>query len=318
MAVVQKILNRFNGLHYSQEYLCLSKEGFTDPPRFYLVNNNHVDKEVSIHHVFAGYCPLVFALTEPPLNQGLSIVVTHGKIVPGEPVKKVLARLEMEFIQLLKAGNHCFYFYRGKNGEHHFLSGFHQYIISLNNRFFQRRPGNVFLHTNLYRQVQIAYAYPRSICLITVGGSNLYNLFPTDLHGPVGDDHYIVSLRHEGKACEQVMQHKNILLSYIHPSAYRTAYQLGKNHMQPLKEKAGFNFAETTSEVLNLPLSPLVEYYYELNLEHDFIEGIHRIMLFRILKKSLPVENSQTLAHIHNAYATWRYKNGLPGNYLLR
>ena len=63
-----------------------------------------------------------------------------------------------------------------------------------------------FLPDNLYKQVQIAYSIPRNISLITVGQNDRFNLFPTDLHGPVNEDHYIISLRHEGKACQQVMK----------------------------------------------------------------------------------------------------------------
>jgi hypothetical protein len=37
-----------------------------------------------------------------------------------------------------------------------------------------------------------------------------YNLFPTDLHGQPDDEHYVISLRHEGIACQQVLQTRKI------------------------------------------------------------------------------------------------------------
>src|SRR5690242_15814757 len=60
MKLVKKILNRFNGLHYAQEYLCLAKETFQNPLFVYLLENEKPVCEISNSHVFAGYCPLVF------------------------------------------------------------------------------------------------------------------------------------------------------------------------------------------------------------------------------------------------------------------
>jgi hypothetical protein len=48
------------------------------------------------------------------------------------------------------------------------------------------------------------------------------------------------------------------------------------------------------------------------------MHGIHRVMLFRILAEQWLEAEEPILQHIHNVYATWRHKNGLPGNYLLR
>jgi hypothetical protein len=55
-----------------------------------------------------------------------------------------------------------------------------------------------------------------------------------------------------------------------------------------------------------------------LELTDSFIHGIHTIMLFKIVTYRLLHAENGTLAHVHNSYATWRYKNRLQGNYLLR
>src|SRR5206468_7751300 len=105
---------------------------------------------------------------------------------------------------------------------HHFLSSFHQYIIGLNNKLYNKKPGNVFLNDNLYKQVQIAYAIPRIISLITVSDEKFYNLFPTDLRGPVNEQYYVSSLRHEGKACRQVETAGRIVISQVDCRFYKT------------------------------------------------------------------------------------------------
>ena len=179
---------------------------------------------------------------------------------------------------------------------------------------FNKKTGNVFLENNLYKQVQIAYAIPSVISLITVSSDNLFNLFPTDLHGQINEDYYIISLRYQGNACKQVEQAKKIVLSNVDASYYKEAYNLGKNHMQPLKEKSNFVFSEENSYTLKLPLPPNVIECRELELKDSFIHGIHKLLLFKILNHQRSQNPSTTLAHVHNVYATWRYKQGL-GNY---
>ena len=61
MALLQKVLNRFNGLDYRQEYLCFAKEGFRQPLYAYVVENEKVIFDVTSSHNFVGYCPFIIA-----------------------------------------------------------------------------------------------------------------------------------------------------------------------------------------------------------------------------------------------------------------
>jgi len=159
---------------------------------------------------------------------------------------------------------------------------------------------------------------PRKVCLITVGQNDRYNLFPTDLHGQVNSGFYVISLRHAGKACEQVMAAQAIVLSEMKAAAFKQVYSLGKNHMQPLREAKAFDFSPDRSRQGNLPLPKESVRYKELRLIDSFRAGIHQLLLFQITSEEQRNDDPQTLVHVHNLYATWRQKNGLPGNYLLR
>ena len=322
MTLLQRLLKKFNGLHYSQEYLCVDAESFEQALHVYLVNGKTIVRDITHQHNFTGYCPLVFAMPHPAIGTSLDniqIIFTQKSFAPNEGYasKDVLASIWMKKVNEQAAGNLNIIYYEGIKAEHRFLPGFHQSIIQLNNRLYHKKPGNVFLDGNLYKQVQVAYAVPRNISLITVGEKEQFNLFPTDLHGPI-DGHYIVSLRHEGKACQQVVNAGKILLSRVESAAHKTVYGLGKNHMQPLKDRESFPLTSEFSTILKLPIPESSRSYRELELMDSFIHGIHRIMLFRTLSEQAIRPLGTTLSHIHNSYATWRYKNGLPGNYLLR
>lgn len=325
MQLLKKILHKLDGLYYPQEYLCLAKEKFEQPLHAYLVSNNRVTKEISNQHLFTGYCPLVITLYSSPANylelpDVIDIFFSDQSLQSNEFLEKkdAIASLSLKMIRKQPAGDHTIGYYEGVDGAHDFISSFHQSIIALYNRLYNKKTGNVFLQGNLYKQVQIAYSLPRVISLVTVGKNGLYNLFPTDLHGPVADQYYVSSLRYEGKACQQVESIRRIAVSEVHCNAYKTVYSLGKNHMQELKPRNEFPFGPEFSAIFQLPIPQPVSKYYELEVMDSFKHGIHRFFLYKIVSTHQPDNQSLTLAHIHNVYATWRHNKGLEGNYLLR
>lgn len=322
MRLLGKILNRFNGLRYGQEYLCLAKDGEHSILHVYLVSDGRVLKDITKLHCFVGYSPLVFAISSffiPSDNNGMiELIFTVDTLEENAffDKKDAVARLYLKKINVPLKEMQVF-FYEGIKGKHHFITAFNQQVISISNNLNGRKPGNVFLEGNLYKQVQIAYSIPRKISLITVGKDDRFNHFPTDLHGRV-DNYYIISLRHEGKACRQVQDFRTIVLSDILPSAYKRVYALGKNHMQELKQAGDLNFSERRSLNFGLPLPEDLVEYRELELTDSFTHGIHRIFLFSVLHQEKVLPGQPVLQHVHNCFATWQFNSGQPGNYLLR
>jgi hypothetical protein len=324
MKLLKKILNKLNGLHYPQEYLCLAHETFEQPLHAYLIDDGIPIKDITKLHSFVGYSPLIFSLSsaaiDPIRSSTINIAFTQHELHPNGSFKPkdAIAMLCLKKIKEQEAGNETILYYEGVKGSHHFISPFHQFMIQLHNRLYNNKTGNVYLPGNLYKQVQVAYSLPRNISMITVRQNNRFNLFPTDLHGPVNEDLYIVSLRHDGKACEQVISAGRILLTQVDSDFYKMAYALGKNHMQQMSTMENYPFSDGVSVHLQLPLPRSALFYRELELRDSFIHGIHQVMLFKTLYRQRFQDNPSTLAHIHNVYATWRQNKGLPGNYLLR
>jgi len=325
MNAIKRILNELNGLHYRQEYLCLAKESLPDPIHVYLVERKRIVRDITQEHLFTGYRPLIFTFassvfspSQPPPN--VEVIFSQQSIQPNGLFNKIdaLALLSLRLLRKQTIDYKEICHYEGTHGQHHFLSFFHQYVIGLNNRLYNKKKGNVFLNNDLYKQVQIAYSVPRIISLITVSTGGLYNLFPTDLHGPLDEHYYVSSLRHGGEACKQVEAARRVIVSRVHSEAYKAVYGLGKNHMQKLKTKENFSFSESVSETFNFPLPTSLLSYRELELVETFEHGIHKLLLYKIISSQLVNKDPSTLAHIHNCYATWRYHNSLPGNYLLR
>lgn len=325
MGLLQKFLHKINGLHFSQEYLCLAHGSLPNPLKAFLYYDGQIKKDITSQHIFAGYHPLIFVLfskiSDPnSYPDKIEIVFSIRDIALNGffDQKDAIAVLQLKKIRTQDLNGMILTFYEGEKGKHRFQSFFHQAVNVIHNQLYNRKPGNVFLPNNLYKQVQVAYSIPRKISLITVSNGTHYNLFPTDLHGSAGDALYIISLRHSGKAVKQVEQAKKIVLSEVKPETYKTVYGLGKNHMKEMAPKEGFPFSQQVSanEKLYLPHETLA--YRELELQDSFIHDIHKILVFKILSSSGDFDTSPSLVHIHNAYATWRHNKGLAGNYLLR
>jgi flavin reductase (DIM6/NTAB) family NADH-FMN oxidoreductase RutF len=314
-----------NGLRFPQEYLCIDHERFRQPLYVYTILEDIVIADISTAHSFVGYSPVIVGIRDEDTTglhpEKIRIAFTAGPLDLNDTFrsKDALSILFLEKIKSQRLGDdETLLYYAATRGVHHFVSGFSRLIIRLSNRLYQKKTGNVYLPGNSYKQVQIAYAVPRNISLITVSRGGLFNLFPTDLHGPAGEDHYIISLRHEGKACKQVMETGKILLTAVDSGFYKTVYSLGKNHMQEMKKKEHFPFSDRVSTLFQLPLPAQAVSYRELELAESFTYGIHRVFLFKTVARQRLQDFPSTLAHIHTVYATWRQNKGLTGNYLLR
>lgn len=325
MNFFRRILTHFDGLKFHQEYLCLAKESFQFTLHVYLVDNNRILNDLTHSHQFIGYCPLILSIPASEIpdslrNSPIELIFSKQPFQQNEVFEKkdAIALLKLKMINNQSAGKSSIILYEGVSGNHKLLSAFSKFIIGLDNNLYNKKPGNVFLHNNLYKQVQIAYSIPRIISLISVKKGELYNLFPTDLHGPLNDQYYISSLRHEGKACKQVESARKIIISTVHCQSYKMAYGLGKNHMQDLKPSKNFPFGSRVSKNFQIPIPETALSYHELEIEDSFIHGIHKIFLYKIIAKEVISSEPATLAHIHNAFATWRHNKGLSGNYLLR
>jgi hypothetical protein len=237
-----------------------------------------------------------------------------GKIQRSE---KNVAKLVLHCTDAKDLNGYKVFFYKGIHGEHKFLSPLNQLVNRKREQFRKRKMGNVDLPGNLIEQVRIAYALPRIISIITVSDGPKINMFPTDLHGPIGEHFYLGSLRHGGKANQQVEGIGKIVISEMPLNSYKEVYRLGKNHMRELSESATFSLHQKRSDLFDFPLPDGVLRYHELERLGSTDIGIHRIHMYKILNTKI-IHEGETLSHIHQYYAQWRLDHSLPTNFLLR
>ncbi|HEY3403566.1 MAG TPA: hypothetical protein VGK59_09280 [Ohtaekwangia sp.] len=314
---IKKIIT---GLSVQQEYGCIDLLKFNTGLSVYLgVPNSSYSLDVTKNHLFLGYKPLIIGLVFPHDVTNSSVIYEnqiHLHFKASDD--KTLATLTLRRISQEIYGESTLVIYEGIRGTHKFLSGLHQFINRFRDSRKVRATGNVDLTGNLYDQVRIAYAIPRIIAVITVQDGKLMNMFPTDLHGPINDTHYIGSLRIGGMANEQVEQHKKIVLSLVNASGFKEVYGLGKNHMQPVQPPENFQTSEERSSVFSIPLPAMMNAYYELELDSSADIGIHRLHVYRIVNRYRNPDSSSCLSHVHQYYIQWREDHSLPLQILKR
>jgi hypothetical protein len=304
----KKILDQLRGLHYSREYLCFAKANFTHTPQLYLISKGLVLRNITDAHLFVGYKPLILAFPnskETIHENNCHLILSQLIYQPNDQIKKGCP-CQACFKKINQTETYTFY--EGQTGWHHFLNSFEQKLVSLYNYLYNRKPGNVYLNSSLYKQVQIAYALPRNISLIVLKNGELYNVFPTDLHGSLDDSTYIISLRKGGKALEQVQELGKLLIAEIEASTCSLVFSLGKNHMKPMDSKSLFPLSEQESTAFAWPIPTHCTKWKELVLSQSIPAGIHQLLIFKIMEKSPALDTGQSLYHIHNTYASWRYK----------
>lgn len=325
MSIVDQIKRILTGLVIPQEYCCLELEQLSDLFKVILTTkDNSVVKDVTSSHIFLGYMPLVIGFSHSDREEKfldsqeeICLSYVHGEFKPdalwnGFPTARAaVATLMLKRVKEQRLDGHTVYLYEGYRGKHRFIAPVHQIINNFREKFRIRSNNNVKLPGNLFDQVRIAYSVPRKICIMTVSDGTLVNMFPTDLHGPVGKDFYAGSLRIGGNANAQVETLKRVVIADVNASAYLQTYNMGKNHMIDLQNERRFMLHDRRSRIYNFPLPEWALRYRELIHSGTIDRGIHRIHFYKVVHSEELENAGPTLAHIQQYFAQWRMDQGL-------
>ncbi|MEP6735246.1 MAG: hypothetical protein ABJA70_07000 [Chryseolinea sp.] len=286
--------------------------------------------DVTTSHIFLGYKPLIIALPVLKTSEANGFLNSSDKVTlhfelnrgvsndPDDKMIKSVATLELYKLETRSFDSHALLIYKGICGDHSFLSPWHKFVNHQREKIEKREPGNVGLPANLLDQVQIAYAVPRKISVITVGNNSIFNMFPTDLFGEINCTKYVSSLRVGGRATQQVEEIKNVVFSDVDISSFRKVYDMGKNHMRDLREATSFDLATSRSEKFGFILPESFTRYREMRLLESWEHGMHRIHFYDVINQVNSPGSTSELAHIHRLYAGWREKMGLKTDLYLR
>ena len=289
--------------------------------------NNANESDVTASHIFLGYKPLVIGLIANDadlLSDEICLSFVHGSFNSDtkwngfSTDSRAVARILLKKVQQKDLDGQLIYLFEAWHAEHRLIGAFHQFVNNTREKFKTRGKDNVSLPGNLFDQVRIAYSVPRKISVVTVSDSTLVNMFPTDLHGAIGNSYYASSLRIGGRANAQVESLRRIVISDVDASSYMEVYSMGKNHMMDLQNEGRFMLHHQRSRIFNFPLPEWALRYKEMIHQGSTDLGIHRIHFYRVINNRVLENAGPTLAHIQQYYAQWRMDQDLPTTLMLR
>lgn len=286
---------------YPQEYLCLEAAALRD--RFqWTVNGAAIDPQAIL---FLGYRPLVLGVpAEVAPGVGWLKLEQEGNAITAIQLKE-LPEKQWPGIRL----------FTGSKSWQRFLPPMLEQLDRLRQALKARRTGNVTQSMTEYDQLRMAYAQPREIHLAVVGSPDRCNIFPTDLHGALGDDGYIISLRHANAVCAQLRERGELLLCRMALDTYKDVYRLGARHNAGWENAS--RISSTTSHFEGHAVPDGTRSAMLLKLRDDLDIGIHRLHRF-VAKERAHFSDGPVLAHAHAAPLGWMKRRGLAPPALLR
>ncbi|MHA1988618.1 MAG: hypothetical protein ACW98D_18450 [Promethearchaeota archaeon] len=308
------INNFFFGITLSQEYICLSEEDLSYPNKVFLPEKDGNLKEITSTHLFLGYKPLIIGIT----NSVSELREKTIQLLFGPSAKEILGEIELELIDSNEFSQPQLQLFRGMKGINSLLNKHHQLLNIIRYKLTANKKNNLYLEGNLYIQVKVAYSVPRKIYLISLGDGKLFNIFPTDISGNINNKFFIVSLRDDRMANEQLKRLNQISIFEMDSKYYKEVYSLGINHTRDLMPLSSFRVDENKTQIYKLPIPKGAIKYYELEFIKSKKTGIHDLHFFSILNSIKLISNCKTLCHIHRDYAEWRIKRKLETGFLLR
>ncbi len=149
------------------------------------------------------------------------------------------------------------------------------------------------------------YICPRPVVLVSVVDGNAGNLFPMDLIGPIGGEHFSLALHCSSTAIPLIESSRRVALSSVPAEQISIAYALGQNH-----KKADFKWHQvpfdlTTSLAFGLPIPEFALAVRELEVVEVRALGSHKLFICRTRVNQLRTHGLQ-LSFVQGFYQARR------------
>jgi flavin reductase (DIM6/NTAB) family NADH-FMN oxidoreductase RutF len=151
----------------------------------------------------------------------------------------------------------------------------------------------------------VSYICPRPVVLVSVADGCSANMFPMDLIGPVGTEHFALALHCTSTAIPLVEHSRRIALSSVPVEQTRIAYELGKNHKVQRVDCDHLPFEIIASPVFGLPMPKFSLRIREMEIEQVRTIGSHKLFLCRTVADQRWSDSLQ-LFFVQGFYQVWR------------
>ena len=153
----------------------------------------------------------------------------------------------------------------------------------------------------------VFYICPRPVFLVSCRDDEGGNLFPMDLVGPLGDQHFALAL-HSTAPAGLLERARRVALSSIPWERTGMAYALAENHKRSSIAWEELPFPTVPSATFGLPVPDLALRVRELAIESVSRLGSHTLFLARVVSDQHRKDGLQ-MFQLHGFYEAWRRRS---------
>ena len=155
------------------------------------------------------------------------------------------------------------------------------------------------------RAAMVTFIRPHPLALVSVSTAEGENIFPMNLMGDIGNDHFAFALKDSRLAAHLVAGSGRLAVSNLPLPLCSTAIAMAINHTRPAIDLTQLSFRVRESLTFYLPVPVLATRVRELEVVKMVKLGSHNLFLARIRSEEV-VSNSPQVNIIHGFYQHWR------------
>lgn len=156
----------------------------------------------------------------------------------------------------------------------------------------------------------VFYICPRPVVLVSVADGGIGSIFPMDLVGPIGRQHFSIALHTTSAPLPLIERSRRIALSSVPVESMSLVYQLGKNHHKASVDWASIPFSMTKSYAFGLPIPQFSLRVREMDVINLRQMGSHTFFICRLVEERSVADGLQFF-QAHGFYDGWR-KQAIP------
>ncbi len=157
----------------------------------------------------------------------------------------------------------------------------------------------------------VLFCQPRPVVLVSYAAGGGGNVFPMDLVGPVGPEHFLLGLHQPSPAIAPILESGRLAVSTL-PLGFRAlAFALGSNHRRAAVDLGELPFATAHSTRFGLPVPQAALAIREVEVEQAAAVGSHLLLVTRTASRQRCARGLQ-MCHTHGSYQLYLERMGRP------
>lgn len=170
-------------------------------------------------------------------------------------------------------------------------------------------PDEIVMTSHLFRGTIVAFIYPREAVLVTAGDQDTGNIFPINLMGHIGPNHFALALNGRRKVAPLLEKTGKAVLSSVPIQHAALARKLAKNHKRDPIAWRDHPLTLKPSPTLGIPMPEFASRIRELELESVHPIGSHTLFVARILRDER-VADTEDYYVVHGTFQARRMREG--------